>query len=200
MNYHQWIFNVIAPLYNRLEPLVLDNLKPAVLELARLIDLKTVSVLDIGSGTGIWTRLLAEYTTSLVLGVDFSENMVRCAREHPQTKKLSHCKFEVADARSLNDLAPQSFDLVTASYVLHGFKERERRQIYEQMVRLSKQWVVIIDFGSLPNATTRFLEVLERSDYKSFIEHALPEMSDYFSVEKHMITESATIYLGKIRS
>ena len=67
------------------------------------------SILDIGCGTGILSRLLegryAQYS-----GIDFSEDMISAARD--LTKGSAHCHFHCADAVGFLDGKIEQFDAI----------------------------------------------------------------------------------------
>jgi len=71
--------------------------------------------LDVGSGTGSFTRLLAERCRRVV-GIDFSPEMVRTARD--RARHLSNVEFVVADAATW-DYPPSYFDFVVSIATLH---------------------------------------------------------------------------------
>ena len=69
-------------------------------------------LLDVGCGTGHWSRFFASLGFA-VIGVDISEEVVRVARSRP----APGCVFELADACDL-PFAEGSFDVVAAMAVL----------------------------------------------------------------------------------
>lgn len=71
-----------------------------------------LSVLDAGCGTGYLSRKLAKHGAN-VIGVDFSERMIKIARA-----KASGIDFRVDSCSSLDTLDNASMDLVIANYVL----------------------------------------------------------------------------------
>jgi phosphatidylethanolamine/phosphatidyl-N-methylethanolamine N-methyltransferase len=80
-------------------------------------------ILDVGVGTGI---SLADYSRSnRVVGVDFSEPMLRKARERVVRQKLSHIEaLAVMDAQRLG-FADGLFDVVVAQYVITAVPDPE---------------------------------------------------------------------------
>lgn len=91
--------------------------RPAVLELAG--DVAGLRVLDAGCAAGALSNELAGRGAEIV-GVDASERMIAIARERLEGKGL----FAIADLeRPMPFLADASFDLVTASLVLHYLRD-----------------------------------------------------------------------------
>jgi len=72
-------------------------------------------VLEIGCGTGAFSRRLAERSEH-VLALDLSPEMIRIARE--QSAQFSNIKFELCDIRD-RQLAAESFDCITSIATLH---------------------------------------------------------------------------------
>ena len=91
----------------------------------------TGRVIDIGCGTGENALYLA--TSGLdVVGVDWSPEAIRQARDKAQTRGLS-VEFELADVLDLGDYR-ESFDTATDSGVFHVFEDDDRPR-YQRSVR-----------------------------------------------------------------
>ena len=78
-------------------------------------------ILEIGCGTGSYTRLLrGKYKNSEILAVDISPDMVRFAR-----KKLTdeNIKFKVADGEKIQE--EENFDLITSNASFQWFEDLE---------------------------------------------------------------------------
>lgn len=73
-----------------------------------------LKVLDIGCGTGYFSRLMAKNGASSVTGVDLSPNQLTHARDYEDKERLGINYIE-GDAASVTENLPEaSFDLVTA--------------------------------------------------------------------------------------
>jgi ubiquinone/menaquinone biosynthesis C-methylase UbiE len=140
------------------------------------IGIKGKTVLDIGSGSGAWSANFLRMGAKEVKGVDFSEKMVKQAQnKHP------NIQFQHGNAEDLHQFSDDSFDIVTASFVLHGVKKDKRAKMLKEMKRISKGHVIIHDFiGSTP-LFVRFLEFMEQSDYKYFKINFCNELKEYFT-------------------
>ncbi len=171
----KFIFNLIAPLYGRLDYKLQEEFKVSSIELDKEIMITGKSVMDIGSGTGAWGASINRLGASKIHGIDFSEKMVKQAQKnHP------NLFFSLAHAENLSDFQDNSFDIVTASFVLHGVKQEKRENILNEMKRISRRYVVLHDFIGKTPLFIRFLEFMERSDYKNFKKNICDELKEIF--------------------
>ncbi len=75
---------------------------------------RSMPVLDLGGGTGIWSLRVAE-AGYRVLYTDIAPALLECAREKAQEAGLSHLfEFDITDIRDLSKYAPSHFSLVLA--------------------------------------------------------------------------------------
>jgi ubiquinone/menaquinone biosynthesis C-methylase UbiE len=110
-----------AKVYDLLEPLLLLG-KQAEYDHAilRLLELKESDrVLDIGCGTGVLTRMIADRLdpekSGLSMGIDAAAGMIKVARKKRET---SACRFEIAAAEAL-PFENGSFDSIVSSLFFH---------------------------------------------------------------------------------
>lgn len=170
-----FVFDLIAPVYGIIDRGTHEDFKKMAVLLDRYIPLKGKSVLDVGCGTGAWLATLNAYDLQKAVGADFTEKMLTEARRnHPGLKCLA------GDAENLSQFEDQSFDIVTATFVLHGMKAEKRSRVLNEMKRIARQHVVIHDFHGPSELIVRILETLERSDYKYFKKHFETEMQEHF--------------------
>lgn len=172
----RFIFNFIAPLYGMLTKHIQKGYVYLTDELDDKIHLKGKSVLDIGTGTGAWIASLQEKGCINLHGIDFSEKMLKQAN-----KKYSNIKFLVANGETLSQFKDNSFDIVTASLVLHGVKKNKREKLLSEMKRISNKYVILNDFTGRTSLFVELLEFLERSDYKNFIKVFDSELKQIFN-------------------
>ncbi len=95
-------------------------------------DLTGMKFLDLGCGFGWVCRWAREQGAEQVQGVDLSENMLAKAREFPEDSRITYVR---ADLDSL-ELAPNTYNVVFSSLVLHYLKDLPRltAEIYRSLV------------------------------------------------------------------
>ena len=192
-NRHKRIFNLIAPVYGLLDKYVRRNFETANRIVCQMVDVKGKSVLDIGTGTGAWAALFLENGAGEVHGIDYAEKMIIVANK----RYGDIIRFKTGDAMNLSNYKDHSFDIVTASFVLHGVKEEKRRVILSEMKRLSKDVVIIHDYYGPTAAFTRFLEYMEKSDYIHFKSNFYNELTKMFPfVNRKSLRNGAAVYIG----
>lgn len=191
---HKRIFNLIAPVYGLLDKYVRRNFETANRIACQMVDVEGKRVLDIGTGTGAWAALFLRNGAGEVHGIDFAEKMIRVANKHHGNV----IRFHLGNAMNLKEYKDHSFDIVTASFVLHGVKEEKRKMILSEMKRLSKDAVIIHDYHGPTAAFTRFLEYLEKSDYIHFKNNFYRELGEIFPyIDRKSLRNGATIYVGR---
>ncbi len=188
----KFIFNFIAPLYGMIDRSISKEYKKVSKILDIEIPIRNKSLLDIGTGTGSWLVALYDHDPSLAVGVDFSENMLKYAKQnHPDLE------FKLVDGENLKAFSDDSFDIVTASYVMHGMKQEKRMQLLTEMKRVSKKYVIVHDFNGKTSPVIQILEFLERSDYINFKKDFSNELESVFEQTKIIKLESGNaIYIG----
>lgn len=85
-------------------------------------DVQGRDVLDLGCGTGLYTRKLKERGARRVLGVDNSEGMVGYAR-YLEEREPRGVEYLVRDAARLGEVG--TFDCVVGTYLLHYAPTRD---------------------------------------------------------------------------
>lgn len=89
-------------------------------------DVKGFEVLDLGCGTGYFSREMAKRGTKRVMGVDISSNQLDHARRHEARERLG-IEYVLGDAADVVEKLPEnSFHLVTACVSLVDMPDPER--------------------------------------------------------------------------
>jgi malonyl-CoA O-methyltransferase len=89
-----------------------------LLERLRIIKFSPTTILDLGSGTGVFSKALSQnYPTAIVLNADIAEGMVNFAK---RTYHAVDQRYLCADGDYL-PIKSQSIDLVFSNCVLHWF-------------------------------------------------------------------------------
>lgn len=87
--------------------------------LAKIVKYHRENILDIGCGTGIFTQLLAkQFPKSQITAFDFSENMIKLAKDKLKTSRV---EFQVAAIEDFS--SGKKFDLITANASLHWLED-----------------------------------------------------------------------------
>jgi len=109
------------------------NLRPL------LPELKGKRVLDVGCGTGRWTKYFVKSGAD-VTSVDTSPDMLALAR-----RRVKGAQFKLMDARKLR-FPDNSFDFVFESLVLNHLKDFKR--VVREMIRVARPggWIITSDF------------------------------------------------------
>jgi len=189
----RFIFNLIAPIYGIVDGVLEDGFSESIKLLKNEIDFKGKSIIDIGTGTGAWAAMFLNNGAAKVQGVDMATKMLQQSK-----KKHPDISFAIGNAEDLSKFENDSFDIVTASYLLHGVKSEKRAKMISEMKRISKQFVVIHDFVGKTPFFIRFLEFMEKSDYKNFKINFCDELKAFFPETKKIQSASGSgIYLAK---
>ncbi len=190
----KFIFNLIAPVYYLIDKGTQDNYREMASLLNKQLPLKGKDILDVGCGTGSWISALAEHSPGTTAGSDFSQNMLKQA-----TKRFPNLKYSLQTDESLSMFDDNSFDIVTATFVMHGMKKEKRGAMLDEMKRVARDFVVIHDFYKGSAFMVSLLEFLERSDYINFKKNFKDEMKQAF--KEVIIVEGENgnaLYIGKI--
>lgn len=170
----RFIFNLIAPYYHWIDKGTQKGYKQMAALLNEKSPLDGKSVLDMGCGTGAWLKALSFYPVEKVMGLDMSSEMLKQAEiQNPELD----CVHQEGGLTKFED---DSFDMVTATFVLHGMKAGKRAQLLKEMKRIAKEKVVVHDFYGKTQAVAVVLEWLERSDFRNFKKHFPEEMAGVF--------------------
>lgn len=192
----KFIFNLIAPIYGNVDAGLIKNYLHAVGIVDKEIEIKGKRVLDIGTGTGAWAEAFRMIGATDVHGIDFSSKMLIESR-----KKHPGISFNYGDGENLNNFEDNSFDIVTASYVLHGVKKDQRKKMLNEMKRVSKKHVVIHDFSGSTPLFLRFLEMMEKSDYKNFKANFCNELKSlFFETKKLESINGSGLYFATVKT
>jgi ubiquinone/menaquinone biosynthesis C-methylase UbiE len=190
----RFIFSFISGIYAKTDKNISKGFWASTKALEELIGIKNKTVLDIGSGTGAWSANFVRMGAQQVSGVDFVEKMVLQAQ-----KKHPHINFTIGNGEDLSHFDDNSFDIVTASYVLHGMKIEKRERMLLEMKRISKKHVVVHDFIGKTPLFVRFLEFMEQSDYIFFKKNFNKEMKKHFiNTRKTATRYGSGLYIGEI--
>lgn len=151
------------------------------------------TLLDVGCGTAALSALLSDHFT--VHAVDGSERMISQAqRLHPHQS----ITFSVANLLGGLPFPNQSFDVVTAAFVLHGLTPQEREVALKELSRLSACEVILVDYYQGRHWMIDLVERLENGHYFSFMTTFESRLRKHFStIEIHALNATSALYLLK---
>jgi len=142
----------------------------------RYLRLKPGAVLgDLAVGTAeITIKACRRYPEIRVVGVDFSEGMLRMARRKIRANGLSpRVELRTGDLREL-PIADESFDAVTISFGIRNIKERDR--VLRECFRVMKPGGRLqIMEPSFPNAP------ILKDIYRYYFDHVMPLFGNWLS-------------------
>ncbi len=98
-----------------------------------LVNVSGLSVLDIGSGGGIYSRALAEMGAAHVTGVDFSQEIVAEARE--QSQGYTQVEFVFGNALATG-LPGEAYDLILERALIHHLAQVDLEEAFREAFRL----------------------------------------------------------------
>lgn len=131
-------------------------------------------VLDVGSGTGYFARLLARAVgpEGLVVGVDASSEMIGYASRH--TDRPFNCQFQLGTAEALSFPA-EHFDVVVSSLMIHHLPHDLQATAVAEMQRVLRPGgAVLIAEAQLPRA--QIWRVLARVHGLDRMAKAVPDL------------------------
>lgn len=112
------------------------------------------AVLDIGFGTGVLTTQLYDNGCEIT-GIDFSNEMIRIAKEKMPSAKLIKCDFSNGLPDSIN---AARFDFIISTYAFHHIGNREKAEMIQSMCLLLNENGKIL-IGDVSFQTRRELEL-----------------------------------------
>lgn len=175
------MFDIIAPIYALFFDNQVNYFKKIQDRVKDEIDITQYeNVLDVGCGSGALAKTL--YDVGLkVTGVDSSEKMIDQAKKRLRDTNVELLTIDPSLKFPFED---KSFDIIIASYVLHGLESEERFKLYDEMKRIAKHRVIIHDYNKNRRLITDIIEWLEGGDYFNYIKVVENEMRSVFEEVK----------------
>jgi ubiquinone/menaquinone biosynthesis C-methylase UbiE len=127
---------------------------------AKLGNIKGLSVLDLGSGDGT-TAIPEAQSGAQVLAVDIARNLVTAGNRRAKQAKLDNCRFQEGDASDLIDLADESFDIVVS--IFGAMFAPKPNDVASEMVRVTKPGGRIVMGNWIPGDPTLVAQILKIS-------------------------------------
>lgn len=115
-------------------PVIKDVEQREVAEILKIAQVKGKKVLDIGCGYGKFSKYWLEGKAGLIIGLDFSEEMIKKAKS-----KFNGCHFVVGDAFSV-PLKDKSVDIVACIGVTNYYKDITK--LLDGMKRVGREMII----------------------------------------------------------
>ena len=170
------LFNAIAPIYGLFFRWQQKEYRSLLAAYRDELPAGARTVLDIGCGTGALLAAFKEEGYQPV-GTDQARRMLDIARR--KTKRLG-IPLHQNDGTPTLPFGDKSFDLVVASYVAHGMKTEERKNLYKEMNRIARSLILLHDYNQVRSPLTSLIEWLEHGDYFRFIREGEAELKELF--------------------
>lgn len=184
------LFNLIAPVYG----LFYNSQKRRYAKIVEKVKSKMnlfsfETIIDVGCGTGALCSVLNDKGMN-VTGIDSAIKMLEIGMNKSKNKDI---EFLQGDALEGLPFENKSFDLSISSYVAHGLEVEDRKQLYAEMNRITREYVIIHDYNNKRSFFTSIIEWLEGGDYFHFIKHAETEMKDCLDEMRTCFSEVVVI-------
>ena len=129
---------------------------------------ENANVLDIGCGTGGFAMKLASRCRHVV-GVDISKKQIDMAKKRMARQKIENVNFIHADARHLDRLNDQKYDVGILSFVIHEMPHDDRLAMLRAATKIVSK-IIILDYHtphpkSFWGQTTRMIEFLAGTEH-----------------------------------
>ena len=136
----------------------------------------TNRVIDVGTGTGNLAIEFAKYAGEVV-GVDISPEMLKVAASKSTKGKI---KFVLMDTTELQ-FADKSFDIASISTVLHEMPKDVREKVLKEIIRVTKEKIVIVDYVLPKNSIIRTIckKIIPVYESKYFTEFVTNNLKDF---------------------
>lgn len=106
-----------------------------------LVDVKGSKVVDIACGGGIYSKVFADFGAAAVTGVDFSEEMVKGARE--KCAGYQQVEFVVGDAQATG-LESGAYDVVLQRALIHHLDVETMQRGFAEAARVLRSGGVLL--------------------------------------------------------
>lgn len=171
------LFNNISIIYGRFFNFQVNYYNKIINRISGVFEIsKYESALDVGCGTGALSNVLSQQGLR-VTGLDPSSGMLKQATKRVNNKDIEFMNIIPGEKLPFSD---KSFDLVISSYVAHGLRPEDRINLYKEMQRVSKEYVILHDYNKNRALLTTIIEWLEGGDYFNFIKVEKDELVDIF--------------------
>ncbi|MEL6458018.1 MAG: class I SAM-dependent methyltransferase [Cyanobacteria bacterium J06621_15] len=173
--------------------------------LLKQLPLKCKIILDIGCGTGEFSRLLAKRADK-VIAIDLSPNMIEIAKE--KSKQYPNIDFQVADVLQW-DFPSEEFDAIISIATVHHLAVEELLSNLKTALKLGGKLIILdllehenlgdklSDFIAVP--LNYFFQTTKNRDIKISPE-AVQAMREHLRTDKYLtLSQARRIYQSSLR-
>lgn len=173
--------------------------------LLKQLPLKCKIILDIGCGTGEFSRLLAKRANK-VIAIDLSPNMIEIAKE--KSKQYPNIDFQVADVLQW-DFPSEEFDAIISIATVHHLAVEELLSNLKTALKLGGKLIILdllehenlgdklSDFIAVP--LNYFFQTTKNRDIKISPE-AVQAMREHLRTDKYLtLSQARRIYQSSLR-
>lgn len=189
----KFLFDFVAGFYDYLELLSVARwTRSSAFESLNHLNINGKSILDMGCGTGNWSKILYDQG-GRVVGFDYSTKMIKYA----QIRQNPEIFFYQDDVMNIDKIPSDSYQLISAAFVLHGFSHQQRMWILQQINRICREGVIVFDFYKKIPWIAELIEIFEGSHYTDFIQNFQHELRDIFPLTRvYNLNYGGGLYCG----
>jgi len=152
----------------------------AIISASEVFDLlnlpQGITFLDAGCGDGYFSieAALKLGLKSTIIAIDIYKESLEKLKQEVKKRKLSNIEIIEADITKKLPLKDKSIDAYFVSNVLHGFDEKEKKELVKEVKRLLKidGKFIVIEFKKEPTPVGPPLEIrISEEELKKFLEN-----------------------------
>jgi len=152
----------------------------AIISASEVFDLlnlpQGITFLDAGCGDGYFSieAALKLGLKSTIIAIDIHKESLEKLKQEVKKRKLSNIEIIEADITKKLPLKDKSIDVYFVSNVLHGFDEKEKKELVKEVKRLLKidGKFIVIEFKKEPTPVGPPLEIrISEEELKKFLEN-----------------------------
>jgi len=152
----------------------------AIISASEVFDLlnlpQGITFLDAGCGDGYFSieAALKLGLKSTIIAIDIHKESLEKLKQEVKKRKLSNIEIIEADITKKLPLKDKSIDAYFVSNVLHGFDEKEKKELVKEVKRLLKidGKFIVIEFKKEPTPVGPPLEIrISEEELKKFLEN-----------------------------
>lgn len=134
---------------------------------------KTVSILEIGCGSGITTNMILNSRSDVYLtSIDNDIESINYLKRKFTQSQQKNIKFIQSDALNfIDNCEPESFDLVISGFTIHNFTAEYRNVLYKSIHRIMKKNSIFLN-----------VDKYSPNDYETRVEALVYRIGRYINV------------------